>query len=70
MKPEIMKFRHASPLAIVGWYLMVPPMAADLNSTCSSSGWPAFSEMAFSLLTWNRSRKQDRERELRVLRGH
>ncbi len=26
-----MKFRHAAALALVGWYLMVPPMAHEEN---------------------------------------
>src|SRR5216683_5055302 len=30
-----MKPRHAATLALVGWYLMVPPMAAQLDSSCA-----------------------------------
>ena len=26
-----MKLRHAAALALVGWYLMMPPMASDLR---------------------------------------
>ncbi len=29
-----MKSRHAAALALVGWYLMLPPMADDLDSSC------------------------------------
>ena len=42
-----MKARHAAALALVGWYLMLPPMQDDLDSTCAHyatttlSLWPA-----------------------------
>jgi hypothetical protein len=29
-----MKTRHAATLALVGWYLMMPPMQVDLDSSC------------------------------------
>lgn len=32
IKPESMKFRHASAYVLVGWYLMVPPLMPDGKS--------------------------------------
>jgi hypothetical protein len=28
--------RHTAALALVGWYLMMPPMAADLDGSCAA----------------------------------
>jgi len=47
-----MNLRHAAALALVGWYLMVPPMAGDLDETCKSGGRPALSDVTVALLTW------------------
>ena len=32
-----MKLRHFAALALVGWYLMVPPLAADRTNDASAS---------------------------------
>jgi hypothetical protein len=48
-----MTLRHAAALALVGWYLMMPPLAADLDSTCGADRLlPATSDLFVSLLTW------------------
>jgi hypothetical protein len=39
-----MKLRHATALALVGWYLMLPP----------KSGWPVSYDTAAPLPTWAR----------------
>jgi len=35
-KSGTMNLRHAAALALVGWYLMVPPTQVQLDSTCRS----------------------------------
>ena len=35
-KSERMKPRHAAVLALVGWYLMMPPLTPDSASDCNS----------------------------------
>jgi hypothetical protein len=37
-----MKPRHAAALALVGWYLMVPPTQEALDSNCAGNAWTAF----------------------------
>jgi len=32
-----MKVRHAAALALVGWYLMVPPSMSEMDWTCGAS---------------------------------
>ena len=32
-----MKLRHAAALALVGWYLMVPPSMSEMDWTCGDS---------------------------------
>jgi hypothetical protein len=42
-----MSLRHAAALAVVGWYLMVPPTQEALDSSCSAH--PTFSVSGFLL---------------------
>ena len=58
---------HAAALALVGWYLMTPPLARDLDKTCKSDGPLALSDITIALLTWTspdviNSRRCDRLR--------
>jgi len=32
-----MNLRHAAALALVGWYLILPPSDADLDSSCTGA---------------------------------
>ena len=32
-----MKVRHAAALALIGWYLMVPPSMSEMDWTCGAS---------------------------------
>jgi hypothetical protein len=36
-----MRPRHAAALALVGWYLMVPPTQEQLDSTCRGGSGPS-----------------------------
>jgi len=47
-----MKPRHAAALALVGWYLMMPPSASDLDSACN--GKSIFWNVVGSLSTQQR----------------
>jgi hypothetical protein len=47
-----MKFRHAAALAIVAWYLMIPPIGADYKVDARAP-----------LLEWRKSVKFDSEKE-------
>ncbi len=43
--------RHAAALALVGWYLMMPPMAADLDRSCRHDYLlPAMSDLLFGVI--------------------
>ena len=42
--------RHAAALALVGWYLMVPPTLSDSDSTCASNGWFSASDLIWALV--------------------
>jgi len=47
-----MKLSHAAALALVGWYLMMPPSAGDLDSACN--GKSIFWNVVGSLSTQGR----------------
>ena len=61
-----MKLRHAAALALVGWYLMVPPVAlntspaarADRFSRKGNQGWNH--DTSAPLTDWTVNRKYDR----------
>jgi hypothetical protein len=46
-----MKLSHGTVLAFIGWYLMMPPMAADLRPDCTQNAAPGSSVLFLSLLT-------------------
>jgi hypothetical protein len=53
-----MRFGHATALALVGWYLMMPPMAADRDSSCESQNATfAASDLFWALLAWRSPRE-------------
>ena len=57
-----MKPRHAAALALVGWYLMVPP----LGESDSTKGWVDFGA---PLATWFLSKSFDTAKECEDARG-
>jgi hypothetical protein len=57
-----MRLSHATMLAFVGWYLMMPPMASDLRPECSPGTPVSISDLFSSFL------KGTSPRELRIRR--
>jgi hypothetical protein len=48
-----LQLRHAAALSLVGWYLMMPPMTADLDQSCKPDHIvPAMSDLAMGLIVW------------------
>ncbi len=57
------KLRHTVALALVGWYLMMPPSIAFHDSTCpGGTGWPTLYDAFFGIL------KGESPRRFNVLR--
>jgi hypothetical protein len=44
--------RHAASLALVGWYLMVPPMGSEIDPTCGRSWRPAMTDVFAAIAMW------------------
>lgn len=73
-----MNFRHAAGLALVGWYLMMPPLQKDLDSSCgphslwhppaSSSTVEAAKPKWIDYLRWLRHRLAGQQVELDTIR--
>jgi hypothetical protein len=38
-----MNLRHTITLAVIGWYLMVPPTQEALDANCDGNAWNAYS---------------------------
>ncbi len=45
-----MKRRHSIALVFIGWYLMMPPMAAELDQACMQPGILKTSTLFFSMV--------------------
>jgi hypothetical protein len=45
-----MKFHHTAALALVGWYLMVPPTQEQLDSTCRGDSGPSVMDHVAALI--------------------
>jgi hypothetical protein len=53
LNSSVRTLRHAAALALVGWYLMMPPLRADLDQTCTSQGIGfAASDLFWALVAW------------------
>ena len=46
-----MKRRHSIALVFIGWYLMMPPMAAELDQSCAHPGILQTSTLLSSMVT-------------------
>ncbi|HKN01089.1 MAG TPA: hypothetical protein VJX23_11280 [Candidatus Binataceae bacterium] len=60
-----MKLRHAAALALVGWYLMLPPVSNGLDSKTSMPLylWTQFEAKSFSTLAECEARKASYKQE-------
>jgi hypothetical protein len=47
-----MNLRHTAALALIGWYLMMPPMLGDLDSSCNGYHIPTVSDLFWALIAW------------------
>jgi hypothetical protein len=47
-----MTLRHAAAITLVGWYLMMPPLQSDLDSSCKPGAAPAVRDF---IQAWSQS---------------
>jgi hypothetical protein len=57
-----MNRHHSLALLLVGWFLMMPPMAGDLDLTCQDHRMFAISDFAVGLTTWTSPRTTNKRR--------